>query len=169
MFLLGTVKDFTARLSLKEGVEPRFHWPRPVPLALKAVVSEELNRLVDQGILEQVDSSSWAAPIVVVPKKNGGIRVCGDYKVTINPHLAADIHPLSKPDDIFSSLVGGKLFSKIDLSNAYQQIVLDEDSKAFLTINTQQGLFRYTRLLFEVASAPAAIDGRWYSVCGLLY
>ena len=63
--------------------------------------------------------------------------------------------PLPKPSDLFATLANGKAFSKIDLSQAYQQMVLDEESAKSLTINTHLGLYQYTRLPFGVASAPA--------------
>ena len=90
-----------------------------------------------------------------MPKAEGQIRLCGDYKVTINPVLEVDQYPLPKPDNIFATLATGKYFSKIDLTHAYQQMKLKEDSRHLVTINTHRGLFRYTRLPFGVASAPS--------------
>ena len=57
-----------------------------------------------------MDHSEWAAPIVVVPKGDGEIRICGDYKVTVNGVLDVDQYPLPKPEDLFGSLVGGQSF-----------------------------------------------------------
>ena len=151
----GTIKGMKAKLTMREEANPRFYRPRPVPFALKAAVSQELDRLVDKGVLERVDSSPWATPIVVVPKKTGGLRICGDYKLTVNPSLDVDTHPLPRSDELFASLAGGRVFTKIDLANAYQQMLLEEESRAFVTINTHKGLFRYTRLPFGIASAPA--------------
>ena len=99
--------------------------------------------------------SEWAAPIVAVPKKDGKFRICGDYKVTVNQALEIDQYPLPKPEDLFATLAGGKKFTKLDLSQAYQQLVLEDDSRKYLTINTHRGLYCYTRLPFGVASAPA--------------
>ena len=61
--------------------------PGPVPFALKEAVGKELDRLQARGILEKISSSEWAAPIVVVPKPGGKLRICGDYKVTVNSEL----------------------------------------------------------------------------------
>ena len=109
----------------------------------------------DEGIISPVQFSSWAAPIVPVVKSNGQIRVCGDYKVIINQALQPDSYPLSRVDELFASLAGGHYFSKLDLSNAYLQIELEEESKKLITINTPKGLFQYNRLPFGISSDPA--------------
>ena len=96
--------------------------------------------------------SEWAAPVVPVPKADGSVRLCGDYKVTINPELHVDQYPLPTPEDLFATLAGGMVFSKLDLSHAYQQINLHPDSRKYTTINTHKGLYQYTRLPFGVAS-----------------
>ena len=102
-----------------------------------------------------MDSSDWAAPIVAVPKKDGRFRLCGDYKVTVNYALTVDQYPLPKPEDLFATLSNGQEFSKLDLSQTYLQLKLDELSRPYTTINTHQGLYQYTRLPFGIASAPA--------------
>jgi len=102
-----------------------------------------------------VQSSSWAAPVVPVIKKNGEVRLCGDYKLTINQASSTETYPLPRIDELYANLSGGKFFSKLDLSNAYLQLPLDEQSKQYVTINTHKGLFRYNRLPFGVSSAPA--------------
>ena len=66
---------------------------RPVPYALKPKVEEEIENLENMGILQKVETSEWATPIVAVPKKNGKVRICGDFKVTINPQLNVDQYP----------------------------------------------------------------------------
>ena len=99
--------------------------------------------------------SDWAAPIVPVLKQDGSVRICGDYKITVNQAAKTDSFPLPRIDDLFASLSGGQTFSKLDLAHAYQQIELEEESKKLVVINTQKGLFRYNRLPFGVSAAPA--------------
>ena len=82
-----------------------------------------------------------------VPQKDGSVRICGDYKVTVNPELRAEQYPLPRIEDIFARLAGGQRFSKIDLCQAYHQLEMEEDSKKYLTINTHVGLFQYNRLV----------------------
>ena len=126
-----------------------------MPFALKAGIEEEIKRLIDLGVIEKIDYSEWAAPIVPVKKPNGKIRICGGYEVTINQYLENPQHPMPHPDELFSKLNGGNKFSKLDLSQAYQQIVVNEQSRNFLTINTHLGLYRYKRLPFGISAAPA--------------
>ena len=152
---VGTVKPQKATLHVKPDAIPRFFKPRPLPFTIKDAIGQELDRLEKQGIIRKVDSSDWAAPIVAVPKKDGRFRLCGDYKVTINQALSVDQYPLPKPEDLFASLANGTLFTKLDLSQAYLQLQLDESSMPYVTVNTHQGLYQYTRLPFGVASAPA--------------
>ena len=94
-------------------------------------------------------------PIVPVVKPDGSVRICGDYNVTLNCAAKTDTYPLPKIEDLFASLSGGKLFSKMDLASAYLQIPLEEQSKECTTINTHKGLYCYNRLPFGVASAPS--------------
>ena len=152
---LGTIKGVTAHLKIKENAVPQFFKPRPVPFALKEKIAEELRRLEKIGVLEKVEFSDWATPIVPVLKPDGSVRICGDYKITINPALDVPEHPMPTADDLFTQLNGGEKFTKLDLSSAYQQVLLDEESRQYVTINTHLGLYRYTRLPFGVASSPA--------------
>lgn len=131
-----------------------FFKPRPVPFALKEGIAKELLRLEESGVIEKVEYSDWASPIVPVRKPNGDIRICGDFKVTINPHLDNPEHPMPVAEELYQKLNGGQKFTKLDLSQAYQQIELEEDSRQYVTINTHQGLYRYTRLPYGVSAAP---------------
>lgn len=155
---LGTMKHVRAHLTLKEGASPKFHGPHPVPFAIREVLSQELARLEEEGILRKVEHSDWASPIVPVPKRDRSIRICGDYKVSINPMLKIDQHPLPNPTELLASLAGGKHFTKLDLTAAYQQLLLDEESSKLVTISTHKGLYEYTRLPFGAASAPAVFQ-----------
>ena len=105
---MGTMTQYQAKLTLKPDTTPVFKKPRPVPFTLRDTLSQELDRLESDGIIEKVDHSDWASPIVPVPKGDGKIRICGDYKVTVNSHLQVDQYPLPKPDELFTALVGGK-------------------------------------------------------------
>ena len=105
-------------------------------------VEEELERLVSEGIIEPVQFADWAAPIVPVVKSDGkSLRICGDFKLTVNQASKLDRYPIPKVEDLFAKLAGGKAFTKLDMSQAYQQLLLDEESRKYAVINTHRGLF----------------------------
>jgi hypothetical protein len=152
---LGKCQYVKAELYLKENATPIFRQKRPVPLALREAVEKEIERLQKEGVLKPVNYSDWAAPIVTVRKPNGTIRLCADFSTGLN-NMLKDIHyPLPTVEDIFSTFNGGIIFSKIDLSDAYLQIEVEEKSQNLLTIHTHKGLYQYTRLPFGIKSAPA--------------
>ena len=122
---------------------------------LKQKVADELDRLCNLGIISPVKTAKWATPIVPVVKKDGTIRICGDFKSTVNQATHIQTYPLPRVEELFSNLAGGKYFSKLDMSSAYLQLPLVELSKEHLTINTHRGLHQFNRLPFGVASAPA--------------
>ena len=143
------------KLVVPENTPAKFFKPRPVPYAIRGAIERDLERLENLGVIEKINYSDWAAPIVTVPKSDGSVRICGDYKVTINPVLQVDQYPVPKAEDLFATLAGGQKFSKLDLSHAYQQVLLEEGSRKFVTVNTHKGLYQFNRLPFGVASAPA--------------
>ena len=151
----GKLDGAQGKLYKKENAQPKFMKARHLPYAMRPKVERELTRLQEAGIISPVKHSEWATPIVPVLKPNGSIRLCGDFKATVNPRLNIEQYPLPKIDDIFANLAGGQYFSKLDLTQAYLQLEMDEASREMLTINTHRGLFRYNRLAYGVASAPA--------------
>ena len=70
----------------------------------------EIDRQVEMGILEPVQFSEWATPVVPVSKADGSVRLCGDYKVTVNQETKVDTYPLPRIEDIHASLAGGEVF-----------------------------------------------------------
>jgi len=114
-------------------------------------VEEELDRLQEEGIIEQVQYTEWAAPIV--PVLIAALRICGDFKATVNKASKLDRYPIPKVEDLFAALSQGTSFTKLDVRQAYQQIKLDDDSKKYVVVNTHKGLFCYNRLRCGVLPA----------------
>ena len=107
------------------------------------------------GIIARVNTTEWTTPVVLVVKKNGGVRMYGDFKVTWNPQLMVDQYPLPRIKDILASLSEGEKFTKLDFRQAYLHMEILEKSRKYLTVNTHEGLYQFIRLLFGVASAIA--------------
>mgnify|MGYP002394802164 CR=1 FL=1 len=152
---LGHCTKIKAHIELKPEAKPKFFKSRSIPFAYVDAVKQEIERNIHAGILQQVDTSDWASPIVPVPKPNGKIRICGDFKVTLNSQILVDQYPIPLIDELLARLNNGVKFSKIDLSDAYLQMELDDESKRLTVINTPMGLFRYNRMPFGIANAPA--------------
>ena len=155
---LGTIKGFKADIKLQDGAKPVFCKARPVPYALRQKVEEELDRLESIGVVKKVERSDWASPIVCVPKKDGSIRICGDFKVSVNKVLLDNPYPLPDTEDIFATLGSGTVFSKIDLSNAYQQMELNPESQHYLTVN--RDLCEHTQRIVCLSTSDL-----WYCLC----
>lgn len=154
------IKDFEAEIILKPDTPPIFCKAYPVPFGIRPVVEKELDKLVKFGILKPIKHSKFASPIVIVKKPNGSIRICVDCKRSINRYIETEHYPLPIIDDILADLTGCTVFCVLDLAGAYQQLALSERSQEYLTVNTHKGLFRFTRLVFGVASAPAIFQAK---------
>ena len=151
---LGELKGVTAKIYVDPSTKPIFCKARSVPYTMKPKIEKELDRLEKQGTIEAVQYSEWATPVVPIMKPDGSVRLCGDYKVTVNKVSRLDSYPLPKIEEVHNKLAGGKTFTELDLSHAYEQMILDDASKELVTINTHRGLYRYNRLPYGVSSAP---------------
>ena len=90
---LGLIRGSEAKITVDPAATPKFHRHRPVPFALKEKVEASLKAQVSEGELIPVEQSEWAAPTVVINKKDGGIRICGDFKVSIKPVICPQVYP----------------------------------------------------------------------------
>ena len=152
---LGRCTKMKAELQLKEDAKPIFMKARPLPFTQRNACKEELDRLVKANVLEKIDYSDWAVPIVVVAKPQANkVRICGDF-VQVNKRCDTQQYPIPHVDDLLCKMQGGKIFSTLDMSDAYLQIELSDSAKKLCVINTHLGLYRYNRLPFGVSSAPA--------------
>lgn len=139
-----------------------------MPHAVKPLLEKEIDRLIDLKHLQPVEVSEWATPIVPVFKSNDAIRICGDFKLTVNPQIVLDGYPLHTIDDIFFALRGGISFSELDLFHAYMQFPVDESCRDILTIVTHKGLFRYTRCQKVSHPRRHIFRKRWMNACAAL-
>lgn len=105
---------------------------------LREKVKKELYWLIKEEIIESVTYSEWAAPVIPVVKGDGG----WNFKVIINHLSKLESYPIPKVENLFTVLSSGKTFSKLNLSPAYQQLILAEESRKFTTISTHEGLFQ---------------------------
>ena len=120
---------------------------------MKTAVELEIEIMENEGILKYGTFSEWASPIVIVPRSDGRLFICGDYKRTVNACLDNDTFPQATPEELFSNTHVRKKFSKTDLSQVYLQMQLEEQSQKYLTISTSKGLKQDTRMPYGVTPA----------------
>ena len=152
---VGEVVGFEASLDLKPDCRPKFCKARPVPFAIKEKIGSTIDDLVSSGMWKPVNHSEYASPIVPIVKEDGTIRICGDYKATVNPNIDTAVYPLPTIEDCLAELVGGDKFTKLDIKQAYNNLRLREDDMKLVTVNTHKGLFAPTRLPYGISSAGA--------------
>ena len=153
---LGLVKGVQASLVLKDNSKPIMLKARSLPYALRDKVESELNSMVEAKILSKVEDSPWGTPLVPVEKDGGvSIRICGDYKSTLNKCISTKQYPLPTLEECFNSIQGGQKFSKIDIKKAYNNMLIREEDRVLTTLNTHKGLYQWNRLPFGISSASA--------------
>ena len=154
---LPTIKGVKASVKLKDGQQDRFCAARKVPLAMKEAVQSEINTLLAKGVIKPAPPGGLknCSPVVWVKKSNGRLRMCPDYKVHVNKKICTEAYPLPEMETMFEKLHGAKFFAKIDLSDAYWQIELEEDAQQLCAINTTSGLFYVTRLQMGLKNSSA--------------
>ncbi|XP_011858817.1 PREDICTED: uncharacterized protein K02A2.6-like [Vollenhovia emeryi] len=151
---LGRCTLQKASLKLKEGARVPFCRARPVAFGVRSTLDEAYDKLVDKGVFTPINYAHTAAPVVVVKKKDGSIRVTADYSTGLNRALESFNYPLPTPESIFATLSGNDTFSTLDLTEAFLQIEFDDEAKDLMAVNTHRGLYRVNRLQFGVKTAP---------------
>jgi len=141
---LGTVKGVEAQIILRKGHQPKYMRSRSLPFAIKDRVIQEINSMVEQGILERVEDSEYATPIVPIIK-GSKVRICGDYKSTINQDIVYGNYTIPTTEECFSKMTGCKYFTLIDVKKAYNNIKIKKEDQIFTTITTPIGLFKWLR------------------------
>ena len=125
--------------------------PRRLPFALKSVVDDQVNQLLEKGLIKETDSP-WSSPVVLVKKKSGEWRFCVDYR-KLNDCTVKDAYPLPRIDDIIDSLQGQQYFSTLDLTSGYWQVEMDEGSSEKTASSVPGGHYSWTVLPFGLCNA----------------
>lgn len=152
---LGKLKAEPVKLNIDRETAPKAQPQRRIPYHIREKVGEALKELEDSDIIERVPEDQptpWVSPIVAVPKKDGSVRICIDMRVA-NEAIKRVRHPIPTVEEISFELNGAKYFSKLDLSQAYHQLELDEDSRYITTFTTHLGIYRYKRLNYGTNAA----------------
>ena len=142
------------QMSIDTGDHPPIA-KKPYALALKHHdwVKEEIDKLQEAGVIRE-SHTSWSAPIVVIPKQDGGKRLCVDFSA-VNAITRTYVWPMPRGEDIFAKLGKAKFFTTLDLRLGYQHIALDPDAIKNTAFVTPLGKYEYLKVPFGLAYAPA--------------
>ena len=148
-------------IQLKPEANPfAIYTPRHVPLPLRDKVQKELDRMEALWLISRVDQPTpWCAGMVVIPKKNGTVRICVDLK-PLNSSIQREVHPLPIVDETLAQLSGTTVFSKLDTNSRFWQIPLTDSSKLLIAFLTHNGRYCFNKMPFGVSNAPEHFQKR---------
>ncbi|XP_055607097.1 uncharacterized protein K02A2.6-like [Uranotaenia lowii] len=142
------------RVLMDPKVVPVFQPLRRVPIHLEMAVTEKLEELLRRDIIEaKRGPATWVSPLVVANKANGSIRLCVDLR-RVNQAVIRDRHPMPVIEDVLAKIGRGKIWSVLDIMDAFFLLELDEETRNVMTFITHRGLYRFKRLPFGLVSAP---------------
>lgn len=130
--------------------------PRRVPLAQRQMVETEIQKMLDQNIIEP-SSSPWASPIVLVKKQDNSIRFCVDYR-KLNSVTIKDAYPLPKIGEALDTLAGAKYFCTLDLASGYWQVKMADKHKHLTAFNSHIGLYQFKVMSFGLCNASQTFE-----------
>ena len=151
----GLLKTDPVNISLKEGAKPyNVTTARRIPFPLQKKVKSELDRMLQDGIIEEVKQpTEWCASMVPIVKPSGAVRICVDFK-KLNENVRRPNCMLPNLDDIAPDLSGSKYFSTLDASSGFFQIPLSEESSLLTTFITPFGRFAFKRVPMGISLGP---------------
>lgn len=150
-------------VKVRSSVVPKKLKLRRLLLALREPVSKEIEKLLQADVIERMSASEWVSPIVVFREPDGSIRMCIDLREP-NQAVVIDSFPLPHIEEILQLLQRATHFSKLDLASAYHQVPLHVDSHDLTAFITHEGLLRFKRVCFGLASAPAAFQQMMHDI-----
>lgn len=130
--------------------------PRRLPLAKRLAAQEKIEEMLRAGIIEP-SNSPWAAPVVLVQKKDGTWRFCVDFR-RLNDITRKDSYPLPRIDDALDYIFGSFWFSSLDLRSGYWQVELTPEARPKTAFSIGQGLWKFKVMPFGLCNAPATFE-----------
>ena len=158
---LGLMKGPPAKINVADPQPsrgPRYRYPEEA----KGLIAEMLRDMEDRQIIEK-STSAWLSPIVLVNKPDGSKRMCLDYR-HVNKHLATDIYPLPRLEELVDQAAGHQFYATLDMREAYFQILLEENSRDLIAFSDGVTLYRFRRLPFGLSCSPAIFTRHMASI-----
>ncbi|MCO5555452.1 hypothetical protein L7F22_008997 [Adiantum nelumboides] len=151
---LSVVQHTIPMISTAKPVQQR---PYPMNPKYAKIVQEELKKLIQCGFIYPIEHSEWVSPIVIVPKKNGKLRVCVDLK-KVNATTRRDHYPLPYSEHVLERVAGKEAYSFLDGYSGYNQITIALEYRAKIAFITEFGVFAFRVMAFGLTNAPATFQ-----------
>ena len=146
----GKLKNYQCKLYVNKDIKPVAQKHRRQPYHIRKTIKEEVERLEAEDVVEKVSGpQEWVSNVVATPKSNGKVRLCLDARV-INTAIERETYPIPTLESIVDKMNGAKLFAKLDLKEAYSQLELEENSRNMTCFHTENGIYRYKRLVYGI-------------------
>ena len=153
---LGRVHATEHRIDLNPGSKPVHAQPYRAGPRAREMETQEVYRMLKAGVIEPA-STEWASPVVLVPKPDGTMRFCVDYR-KLNEMTIRDTYPLPRMDECIDSLGNARIFSTLDCNCGYWQIPLAAGDTDKTTFTCHEGTYRFLRMPFGLRNAPATFQ-----------
>lgn len=140
------------KINLKADSKPVYFSPYRLSPEKTKFVNDEIKQLLEDGIIEPSDSP-WGAPVVVVPKADGSLRLCTDLRKR-NDQTIPDPFPMPRIEQVIDKVGKSKFLTKVDMTCGYCQIKIEDNSIPLTGFVTQNGHFQWKFMLFGCRNAP---------------
>lgn len=151
----GLTKVITHNITLKD-LTPIRQKPYRVPERMVEQLKTEVKMMLEMGIIEP-SQSEWSSPILLVPKKDGGVRFCTDFR-KLNSVSRFDSYPMPRIDELVERLGKAHYMTTLDLCKGYWQVPLEPSCRPYTAFRTPTGLYQYTVMAFGLHGAPATFQ-----------
>ena len=134
---------------------------RCIPVSKVQRVNEALEKLCEECVIVPVTQpTNWLSNMLIKEKPNGKLRICIDPSQTINKAIKRPIYTIPTIEEKLPFLTKAKVFTIVDVSEAFHSVVLDEQSSLLTTFQGPNGRYRYLRMPFGISSGPEEYQRR---------